>query len=135
MSDLDPFKRIACLNLSRLKHTEVPSAAPAFHDARDHPLGPEAVIDLPARLARLADLDQRTSELEAVANVDRAFDKPAHRNVRPERPRLIEQRRIGHLVGPIGVMIERVEMQRLFHPAVNTPVGLFVACIVCFIMV
>ena len=62
----------------------------------------EAVLDLPARAARSADLDDRAAEPEAVADMDHVLGDAPHREVRSEGARLAEQREPGRFAAVVG---------------------------------
>ena len=95
---------------SGFDHPEEPPAASAIEDFLDHPPALEAPLDRRAGLARLASLDQRRAEPEAIAEPDIVLRDAAHREVRPERARLVEQRVVAQFIAPPGVVVERVEM-------------------------
>ena len=126
----NPFERIARSHFAGLDHAEIPAAACCPDDGRHHPLVAEAVFDLPARLARLAHLDQRPgrpgAEAEAVADVDHVFGKPRNGKVRPETARFCQRGMIADFAAPEHMIIERIKVQRHFRTPMNAAVSLFV---------
>src|SRR3546814_7366733 len=85
-----------------------------------------ALPDL-ARLAPLADLDQRAAQPIAIAQAGGAFDQPAGRDILPERPWRGQQRVAAQRFGPTGIMIAWIMVDRLVGAALHRQVGLPVA--------
>ena len=86
------------------------------------------MLNLPARLAWLADLDERAAEAKAVAEMDFGFGKVADRKVRAERARFIQKSNIAQFPTPEIVMRQRIEVERHIGPAVMFAVGLLIGC-------
>ena len=66
----DAFEHVPGPCRAFFDHAVVPAAIVLLDYARDHALAPEMVFDLPARFARLADLEQRAAQPEAIAKTD-----------------------------------------------------------------
>src|SRR3546814_11661033 len=72
-------------------------------------------------------LDQRAAETVAIAEAHIALDHPVGREILPECARRGEQRVRTERVGPEGIMIARIMVDRLVGAAVDRQVGLLVA--------
>src|SRR5690606_32908040 len=101
-------------------------AAAVLHPPR-HARHAEAVVELPARLPALADLEQGGAEFEPVAQADPGLGQATRADVLAEGAGGLEHRQRSQLVAPGGVVLERVVVDRLVRPAVHPPVALFVA--------
>src|SRR3546814_18456199 len=91
-----------------------------------HALRTEAVVELPARLARLRHFDQRGTEAEAVAEEDILLVEASRRDIFAKRARGIEQRRLAQIFAPPVIMVGWLMMDRLVDAAMHRPVGLVV---------
>src|SRR3546814_3939971 len=77
-------ERVAGGDPAFLQYPVIPAAAPRRDDGRGHARVAEAVPELPAGLAALADLDQRAAETVAIAEAHIALDHPVGREIRSE---------------------------------------------------
>ena len=85
------------------------------------------MVEFPAGLARLADLDERGTEAEAVAEADVGFVEACGRDILTERAWCIQQRRIAQMLTPRRIMIGRIMVDRLVDAAMDGAIGLLVA--------
>ncbi len=87
---LDQRHGFASLRLAFADDAEIKPDAAGLHGASQHLVIAEAVIELGAGLATLADLDQRGTEREAIAETEHALDGAARRQILAERAGLLQ---------------------------------------------
>ena len=106
---------------------EIPAGQLLLGDEGRHAVDAEAVVDLPARAARLAELQAGVAELEDVADPNLRFVERRAGNVFAQAAGQQLPGSFRKLFGKARVVGCRIEMDGLFRPAVNTAVGLLVA--------
>ena len=85
------------------------------------------MLEFPAWLARLADLEQRGAQPKAVADMNIGFDHPARDDVLAERRVAAEHFVAAQPFAPTGVMLARIVMDRHIGSAMVLGVGNHVA--------
>jgi len=123
----DTHDRVASLHPSRFQHAQVPARAQGALHSGGHVRHAETVVELPARLAALADLEQDTADLPPIADAHVGLVHPIDAEVLAEGARPIQPGRAGQHLAPMRIVRPGVAMHRLVRPAVDAPVALLVA--------
>ena len=127
MAGFGPIQKVASLSFAFFDDTEIPSTIVAFNDLLDHAFAPEAVLNFPARLARLAYLKQRAAKLEPVTNVHTLFGYARGDKVFTKGRRVIQQFMVIQLLCPPTIVVGRVKVHGHIRPAMVFGVGLDIA--------
>ena len=104
----------------------VPAGQGMFGNVGGHALTVETVVNFPARIAWLANLQSGIAETKDVADADAVFIKLGAGNIFAEAAGNQLGCRIGKAFGEPGIVACRVKMYGFFRPAMNTAISLFV---------
>src|SRR5690606_683476 len=121
------FEHVACLGSALFDHAVEPATAAGGEGRLHHALAGEAVLDLPAGLARLARFEQGRAEPETVAQQHVVLGQAGDREIAAEGAWLAQQLVIADLLAPCRVMIEGIMMHGHVRAAVMHRVGLRIA--------
>lgn len=124
---MQQFQRIARCYPAGSDNPPVPAGQPMFGDEGSHAVAGEALINFPARVARLADLQLGAAKAPDVTDPDVVFVEFGRRDVFTEAADDELWRGIREAFGQLGVMARRVEVDGLFRAAVHAAVGQLVA--------
>src|SRR5690606_21773386 len=125
-----PFQQhqgVACAGAARLDHAVVPAGAAGVLYLARHVGYAEAVVELPAGLAALADLQHGRAQREPVAEADRVLVQAAAAQVLAEGAGRVEHGPVAELGAPRGVVVEGIVVHRLVRAAVHARIALLVA--------
>src|SRR3546814_859299 len=122
------IERAAGTDPAFFQDTVIPAGAAGFLNAPGHADCLEALVQPPAGLPGLGDLDPRRAKPVDIADADIGFGQAFGRNVLAERSFRAEvPGKLGRLRFPGGIVIEGVVVDGLFRTAVMLPVTLLVA--------
>src|SRR5690554_671668 len=120
-------QRVSGAGPAGLQHPVVPAGAAGVLHQACHAGYAETVVELPARLPALADLQQGSAQLEPVAQAHVGLGEAARAEVLAEGTRGFQQWQRPQFRTPGGVVVERVVVDSLVRPAVHAAVALLVA--------
>jgi hypothetical protein len=124
---LDEHYLIALVHFPWFQHPVIPTRNPRLGDKHRQPFRAEAVIDLPARAARLRYLQDRRAEPEYISDVDAPLGHVAGGNILAEATRDKRVRALRKCLRQPPVVLGGVLMHGLFRPTVHPQVSMLVS--------
>lgn len=72
----NPHDCVSGPHMTRTQHAQVPTSSPIALHSQRHARCPEALVELPARLATLTDFEARVANLPPVTNANQGLVQP-----------------------------------------------------------